>query len=71
MRWDNIVRQYVHQRVLTGAQWPSGRVLDSRSRGCGFEPHRRHCVGYINPCLVLVQHRKTPPDITEKLLTGT
>ena len=26
------------------AQWLSGRVLDSRLRGCGFEPHRRHCV---------------------------
>ena len=24
-----------------------------------------------NPCLVLVQPRKTRPDITEKLLTGT
>ena len=27
-----------------GAQWLSGRVLDSRPRGCGFEPHWRHCV---------------------------
>ena len=27
-----------------GAQWLSGRVLDSRPKGCGFEPHRRHCV---------------------------
>ena len=27
-----------------GAQWLSGRVLDSRPRGHGFEPHRRHCV---------------------------
>ena len=27
-----------------GAQWPSGRVLDSRPRGREFEPHRRHCV---------------------------
>ena len=27
-----------------GAQWLSGRVLDSRPRGRGFEPHRRHCV---------------------------
>ena len=27
-----------------GAQWLSGRVLDLRPRGCGFEPHRRHCV---------------------------
>ena len=22
----------------------SGRVLDSRPKGSGFEPHRRHCV---------------------------
>ena len=55
----------------------SGSVveLDSRSRGCRFEPHRRHCVVFlnrdINPWLVLVQPRKTHPDITEKLLTGT
>ena len=27
-----------------GGQWLSGGVLDSRLRGCGFEPHRRHCV---------------------------
>ena len=27
-----------------GAQWLSGRVLDSRPRGRGFEPHRRHYV---------------------------
>ena len=26
------------------AQWLSGRVLDSRPRGRGLEPHRRHCV---------------------------
>ena len=26
------------------AQWLSGRVFDSRPRGCGFEPHQRHCV---------------------------
>ena len=33
-------------RLLTfmGAQWLSGRVLDSRPKGRGFEPHRRHCV---------------------------
>ena len=29
---------------LLGAQWLSGRVLDSRPRGRGFKPHRRHCV---------------------------
>ena len=27
-----------------GVQWLSGRVLDSRPKGRGFEPHRRHCV---------------------------
>ena len=57
-----------------GAQWLSGRVLDSRPRGRGFEPHRRHCVvslsKNINPRLVLVQPRKTLPFITERLLIG-
>ena len=27
-----------------GAQWLSGRVLDSRPRSREFEPHRCHCV---------------------------
>ena len=27
-----------------GAQWLSGRVLDSKPRGHGFEPHWRQCV---------------------------
>ena len=27
-----------------GAQWLSGRVLDWRPRGRGFEPYRRHCI---------------------------
>ena len=59
---------------MEGAQWLSGRVLDSMPRGWGFEPHRRHCVvslsKNINPSLVLVQHRKTLPFITERLLMG-
>ena len=57
-----------------GAQWLSGRVLDSRPKGRGFEPHRRHCVvslsKNINPSLVLVQPSKTRPFITERLLMG-
>ena len=61
-------------QLLSGAQWLSGRVLDSRPRGRGFEPHRRHCVvslsKSINPSLVLVQPRKTRPFITERLLMG-
>ena len=57
-----------------GAQWLSGRVLDSRPRGRLFEPHLRHCVvslsKNINLSLVLVQPRNTCPFITEKLLMG-
>ena len=57
-----------------GAQWHSGRALDSRPKGRGFEPHRRHCVvplsKNINPSLVLVQPRKTRPFIIERLLIG-
>ena len=60
--------------LLMGAQWLSGRVLDSRPKGRGFEPHRRHCVvslsKNINPSLVLVQPRKTRPYISERLLMG-
>ena len=44
-------------------------MLDLRPKGCAFKPHRRYCVvslsKKINPCLVLVQQRKTRPDITE------
>ena len=29
---------------MGGAQWLSSRVLDSRLRGCWFEPHRGHWV---------------------------
>ena len=57
-----------------GVQWLSGRVLESRLRGRGFEPHQCFCVVFfsknINPSLVLVQYRKTPPFITERLLMG-
>ena len=60
--------------VQQGAQWLSGRVLDSRQRGCGLEPRRRDFVvslsNNINPSLVLVQPRKTRPFITERLLMG-
>ena len=53
----------------------SDRVLDSRPRGRGFEPHQHHCVvslsKNINPSLVLVQPRKIGPFITESLLMGS
>ena len=57
-----------------GAQWLSGRVLDSWPRGRRFEPHRRlHCgpwAWHIYPSLVHVQPRKTRPCLTERLLMG-
>ena len=60
--------------TLYGAQWLSGRALDSRPKGRGFEPHRRHCVvslsKNINPSSVLVQPRKIRPFITERMLMG-
>ena len=44
---------------ISGAQWLSGRALDSRPRGHGFEPQRRLCIVSLsktyNPSLVLVQ----------------
>ena len=60
--------------MLEGAQWLSGRVLDSRLKGHGFKPRRRHCVVSLSqniyPTLVLVYPRKTRPFITEILLIG-
>ena len=66
---------YAAPNIGTTILWErSGRVLDSRLRGRGFEPHRRHCVvslsKNIDPSLVLVQPRKTRPFITERLLMG-
>ena len=57
---------YVERRL-------SGRVLDSRPRGRGVEPHQRHCVVVLEQdifSLVLVQPRKTRPCLTERLLMG-
>ena len=52
----------------------SGRVLDSRPRDRGSEPHWHHwdvtLSKKIYPSLVLVQPRKTCPIITERLLMG-
>ena len=36
------------QHSISRAQWFSGRVLDSRPRGRGFEPQRRHCIVYLS-----------------------
>ena len=31
-------------KQIEGAQWLSGRVLDSRPKSRGFEPHQSHSV---------------------------
>ena len=70
----DLARKATKQTTGVGAQWLSCRVLDSRPRGRGFEPHRCHYIvslsKNINPSLVLVQPRKTGPFITERLFMG-
>ena len=36
-----------------GGQWLSGRVLDSRLRGWGLEPHWHHCIVSLSKTLIL------------------
>ena len=64
----------LHRFYCSTLRGLSGRVLDSRLKGRGFEPHPRHCVvslsKNINLSLVLVQPRKNRPFITEILLRG-
>ena len=43
----------------------SGRVLDSNSRGCGFEPHRRHCiVSFSKAFYALLRIGSTEEDLS-------
>ena len=51
-------------------QWLSDRVLDSRPRGHGFEPHRRHCVVVLEQDTFILAPRKTRLCLTERLLMG-
>ena len=37
-------KTFLQTTIQMGAQWVSGRVLDSRPRCRGFKPHRRHCL---------------------------
>ena len=42
---DQLAEIYtLFRRGVEGVQWLSGGVLDWRSKGRGFEPHRRHYV---------------------------
>ena len=41
---DRTYRIVVNLMSQLGAQWLNGRVLDSRPRDHGLEPHWSHCV---------------------------
>ena len=48
---------------LEGVQWLCGRVLVWGLRGCGFEPHPRHCVVSLRKAhLFLLSVRSTQED---------
>ena len=53
--------------MVNGAQWLTGRVLDSGPKGVTA---LWSLSKNINPSLVLVHPRKTRPFITERLLMG-
>ena len=42
--WNILYKYEWNPSLDKGAQWLSGSVLDSRPRGCWFEPQWRHCV---------------------------
>ena len=50
----------------------SGRVLDLRSRGCGFEPHQRHCIVALSktlyPLLSTGSTQEDPPRHNRKIV---
>ena len=69
--WSSLIWVYTD---CLGAQWLSGRVLDStEGPQVRASPASLHCgpwARHIYPSLVLVQPRKTCPCLTERLLMG-
>ena len=61
---------------IEGGQRLSGRVLDSRLRGSGFDPQGRHCVVVLEQdTFILAEYwfnpgRPTRPCLAERLLMG-
>ena len=62
---------------IRGARWRSGRVLDLRSKGRGFEIQRRHCVVSLSKTLYPLLNTGMTHDVRKssrhdrKLLTWT
>ena len=64
---SQLTTQFFNQSVLTTSGVLTGAVKTTP----GFDSPTLGRVLHMNPCLVLVQPKKTRMDITEKLLTGT
>ena len=62
---DCVIIQYRLVTFTVEALWLSGRVLDSRSRGCRFEPHQRHCIVSLSKtCYPLLSTGSTQEDLS-------
>ena len=61
----------IHCNPFVGAQWLSGRVLDSRPRAAGSSLTGVTALWSLSKThLSLVQPRKTRPCLTERVLIG-
>ena len=47
-----------------------GRVLDPISMGCGFEPHLKHCVVFLNMTLNILCSLLVPPPLPDEVGGG-
>ena len=73
--WKSHVMAHFIKQLLTtghdcsvpvrGVWWLSGRVLDSRSRGCRFKPHQQLCVVSLSKTLYpLLSTGSTQDDLS-------
>ena len=64
--FENPEDRFPPVKTHMGGQWLSGRVLESRPRGCGFEPHRHHCVVSLSKThLSLLSAGSTQEDLSQ------
>ena len=66
--WNHcVIRKALYQQ---GGSVVECLTRDPRVVGSSLTKAHWHCIVSLILCLVLVQPRKTGPDMTEKLLTG-
>ena len=70
-----VLSQMIVVHAISGAQWLSGRVLDSSPRGRGFEPHPRHCIVVLEQdTFILAKYwytQENPSLLNWKIVDGT